>query len=71
MLDLDQTNLDNLLTGSPPTISLTIPNHHGDNFELELAQVRTVLTPEFIVGTLGDNAQANIAVSTGAAIIAA
>ncbi len=64
MLDLDQTNLENLVSTSPNTISLTIPNIHGDNFELELAKV-AILTPEFSVGTLGNNAHDNVAVSPG------
>jgi len=64
MLALDHTNLENLLSTAPATISLTIPNVHGDNFELELAKV-SILTPEFSVGTLGNNAHDNVAVSPG------
>ena len=64
MLDLNQTNLQNLLHASPATISLTIPNAHGDNFELELAKV-DILRPEFTVGTLGDHARENVAVNAG------
>ncbi len=64
LLDLDQNNLENLLSNAPNTISIIIPNINGDNFELELAKV-AILTPEFSVGTLGAYAQDNIAVSLG------
>ncbi len=64
MLALDHTNLENVLSHAPATMSLTIPNVHGDNFELELAKV-AILTPEFSVGTLGNNAHDNVAVAPG------
>ncbi|MEO6758129.1 MAG: M12 family metallo-peptidase, partial [Saprospiraceae bacterium] len=59
MLDLDQPQLENLVLTPQPSISLTVPNAHGDNFELELVKV-DLLTPDFTLGTLGDNAQDNL-----------
>ena len=64
MLDLDQPNIENLMRAPQPTITFTIPNDHGDNFELELVQV-DLLLPAFSVGTLGDQAQDNVAYTPG------
>ncbi len=64
MLNLDQPNLENLLSAPRQTITFTIPNAHGDNFDLELAKV-DILSPEFTLGTLGTNAQENIPYAGG------
>ncbi len=64
MLDLDQNNIENLMLAPQPTITFTIPNDHGDNFELELVQV-DILLPDFSVGTLGSEPQHNVDYTAG------
>ncbi|MCW5922314.1 MAG: fibronectin type III domain-containing protein [Saprospiraceae bacterium] len=58
ILEADLTALNQLLKTAPLTLTFSIPNAHGANFELELVKV-DLLAPDFSLGTLGANAQEN------------
>jgi len=64
VFNLNTTVLTKLLSETPPTITLSIPNAYGKDFSLELVQVG-LLAPGFSLGTLGNQAQDNLPYQPG------
>ncbi len=50
ILQPDKAALSQILKTAPLTLTFSLPNAYGENFELELVKV-DILTPEFFVGT--------------------
>lgn len=59
LLNMNEQALDELLHMAPTTLRLQVPDKNNAPFDLELVKV-DILAPEFLVGTLGDNAADNI-----------
>lgn len=64
ILEPDQAVLQQLLQTAPLTLTYSVPNAYGENFELELVKTE-LLAPGFTLGTLGTNAQDNLAYQPG------
>lgn len=59
LLDINEQAVDEILHVSPTTLRIQIPNKENAPFDLELVKV-DILSPEFTVGTLGENAAEHI-----------
>lgn len=64
ILELDASALNQLLNTAPLTLAFSVPTASGELLELELVKVE-LLSPDFALGTLGTNAQENVAYSGG------
>ena len=64
ILEPDLNTLNELRQTAPLTLTFTIPNAYGQNFELELVKV-DLLAPGFTVGTLGTDARENVPYEAG------
>ena len=64
ILQPDFDVLKQLRETAPLTLTFTLPNAYGENFELELVQV-DLLAAGFTLGTLGENAQENVSYQSG------